>query len=156
MVGENINCKNVLRSATVAKYLREVNRLHKFRNVPQPNNLKNNRLKPSTLYNNLQKEEKIASRCKPLSAETAQRIISEGKKSPFTSKKALLKEITIVTREVGRQAAEIIQTMETKPDYHDYPSGKTVLKSLCANNLTFLNKQGRPVKNLKRDAIGHR
>jgi hypothetical protein len=149
MVGENINGIGELRSATVAKYLGEVNKLHKFRKVPQPINLKNNRLKPSVLYNNLHKEETIARRPEPLTTATARRIISESKDSPYTSKKSLLKDIAIVAQEVGPRAAEIIQTTETKPDYHKYPSGRRVLKSLSVKNLTFFDKQGRPVKDLE-------
>ena len=67
----------------------------------------------------------------------------------------MLKDIAIVAQEVGPRAAEIVQTTETKPDYHKYPSGRRVLKSLSAKNLTFFDKQGRPVKDLEnmRDVI---
>jgi hypothetical protein len=137
MLGENINCKNELRSKTVAGYLSEVNRLHELRHRPKPINLRNSTLKPSILYNNLRNEENIAGKREPITNQTASRIISEGRRSPFTSKKALFRDTTVLAREVGPRSAELVQRTAGKPDYHEYPSGKRVIKALCEDNFTF-------------------
>lgn len=137
MLGENINCKNELRSKTVAGYLSEVNKLHELRRRPKPIDLRNSTLKPSILYRNLRDEEHIASKREPITNQTAIRIITDGRSAPFTSKKSLFRDTTVLAREVGPRSAELVQKTAGKPDYHEYPSGKRVIKALCEDNFTF-------------------
>lgn len=145
--GESIKNKNNIRSATVKGYANEINTLHTLRNLDPPIVFadKNNQL--ATLINNLERQEDIAKQRKPLTKQMAAEIIKRGKNANFTSKESLLRNTAIVARKIGPRAAEFTQKTAKKPDYHEYQSGKRLIKSICANWLTFRNKRGSKIKN---------
>ena len=60
----------------------------------------------------------------------AVRPICHGKEAHKLSKEALIKDITIINREMGCRAVEMVQTKSGKADEHKYPSGNRVIKSI--------------------------
>jgi hypothetical protein len=64
-----------------------------------------------------------------------------GNKSHKLSKEALVKDICIVAHQIGPRAAEYAQKTQTKADVHTYPSGKEVIKALCADRIKFYDKR---------------
>ena len=143
--GENITNREELRSLTIAGYISEINKLHEKRNIQKPISLKGPS-KPAILYRNLRAEEDIARRRQPLLPTTAAKIIAAGSAAPSNSKTALISDLLILARLVGPRAAEIVQRTNSKADYHTYPSGKTVVKSLCHDNFTFFDRRGRLIE----------
>lgn len=152
--GENIRNKNVMRASTVKEYAIEINELHALRNLPEPIDFKNKSDTVVKLISNLQKEEDVAKQRKPLSNQVAAEMLRRGQQADPLSLQALMADITKVARKVGPRAGEFTQTTSKRPDYHKYPSGKTVIKSICADWLTFKSKRGNtircPVKNRSR------
>ena len=142
--GENVKNKNELRSATVAGYVTDINKLHRLRHLPPPIDLKGDS-KAAQLYKNLSAEEDIARRRQPIDPAVAANIFKAGTSAPPDSKEALIRDIIALGRMVGPRAAEIVQKTAKKPDYHQYPSGKKVLKSLSASNFTFYDKKGHRI-----------
>ena len=127
-------------------YADQINELHKLRGFQQP--IFNNRENAAfVLIKALKDEENIAKQRKPITELMASEIINTGNKSHKLSKEALVKDIGIAARQVGPRAAEYAQKTQTKADVHTYPSGKQVIKALCANRIKFYDKQGRRVVN---------
>ena len=143
--GVNLKDKDNIRSATIKGYIKEINELHRLRGLPMPIDLKAKDNAPARLYKNLQQEEDIAKRRAPLTEAIAAEIIKRGKKADKLSKEALLKDITVISRKVGPRALEFAQVSPNKIELHTYPSGKTIIKALCADRFKAKDKKGRPI-----------
>ncbi len=46
----------------------------------------------------------------------------------------------------GFRVAEYAQTMQTKVDYHEYPSGKRIIKAFLSTDWVFRDKNNRTIK----------
>jgi hypothetical protein len=144
IAGVSIRNKDSIRAGTVKGYADQINKLHKLRGFQQP--IFNNRDNAAfVLIKALKDEENIAKQRKPMLM--ASEIINMGNKSHKLSKEALVKDICIVVRQVCPRAAEYAQKTQTKADVHTYPSGKEVIKALCADRIKFYDKRGRRVLN---------
>lgn len=153
MLGENIRNKETMRANTIQGYVKEINELHSLRGLPAP--ICKTKADPVwRLISNLQKEEDIARRREPVTKQMAAKLIKNGRGENFLSKEALIADITVINREMGCRAAELVQTKVGKPDTHRYPSGKTVIKSICRSWVKCYDKYDKlirdPVKDRKR------
>lgn len=61
-------------------------------------------------------------------------------------------DLTVIARKVGPRAGKLTQKTSKKPDFHKYPSGKEVVKSICADWLIFKNKRGNKVRILSKNS----
>ena len=147
MWGENIRNKDELRAETIRGYVREINVLHQLRNLPEPIDLKDKKSPIGLLIHNLQQEEDVARRRNPVTPEMAVALIQRGQRAELTSKDALIRDLIIISSEMGPRAAEVVQTTRSRPDVHQYPSGKTVIKSICRDWFTCYDKNKRRVLN---------
>lgn len=144
--GVNCNNKAVIRSATLKGYAKEINEQHRLRNLPPPFNLRDKKQPITIIIDNLSKEENIARRRKPLTKQMAARLISHGKEAHKLSKEALIKDITIINREMGCRAAEMVQTKSGEADVHEYLSGRKVIKSISRSWFKCYDKRGQLVR----------
>ena len=132
--GKNIRNKECIRSETVKDYIVDVNKLFTLRQLPVPvPNFSDRTNAVATLIDNLKKEEVVANQRSPLTPAIVAKIITSGKDADPTSLEALMYDIIVISREIGPRAAEISQRKANAPDYHTYPSGKTVIKAICAD-----------------------
>ena len=148
--GESIKNKNNIRAATVKEYANEINALHILRNLEPPIVFADKTNQLATLISNLEREEDIAKQRKPITKQMAAEMIKRGQNAPFTSKESLLRNTIIIARKIGPRAGEFTQKSANKPDYHEYQSGKRLIKSICADWLIFRNRRGNKIKNPSR------
>ena len=146
IAGVSIRNKDSIRSETVKAYAKQVNELHHLRNLPPPIQMRQRDNDPGRLINNLNNEETIARRRRPLTDEMAAEIIRIAEESESLSFEAAVGDIVKMARQIGPRAAEFAQTTSKKPDYHKYPSGRRVIKALCANNIKCYTKKGKLIK----------
>ena len=130
--GNNIKNKDMLRSDTIRAYLQQVNALYVKRNLPAPiANFQSSPHCAAILYRNLKAEEDIAAQRSPLSPQMVAEIFRLGKRADSLSLDSLMLDVIVISREIGPRAAEIAQKVQTKPEYHEYPSGRRVIKPMC-------------------------
>ena len=149
--GENIVNKGCLRSDTVAAYLGEVNQLFLKSNLQKPIDLANRSLQTTILYKNIRAEENVAKQRRPLTNMTVAKILELGKRNTPNSKEALIADLIGFASQVGPRAAEIVQKTKKVVGIHTYPSGKTVIKAICADRVKFYDNNGREVKDPVKD-----
>jgi hypothetical protein len=151
ILGENCRNKDLIRAATVRGYAKEVNKIFELRNLPPPINMGSKECPIYTLIYNLEQEENIAKRRKPITEAMAARFIQRGERAHFLSKEALASDITVMNREFGARAAEFLQTTPFKVDQHEYPSGRKVNKAMGRSWFTAYDKYDRVIKDPVRD-----
>ena len=150
--GKNLRNKERIRSDTVKDYVSDVNRLFEYRRLPVPVPCFKDRTNPvATLIENLRSEEEIANQRSPLTPEMVALIIDRGKTSPHLSIESLISDIVMGAREIGPRAAEITQKTAKQPDYHVYPSGKRVIKAMCADWWTGYDATDNVVHKISQD-----
>jgi hypothetical protein len=81
----------------------------------------------------------------------AARIIQKGEKTKFLSKEALIKDCTVMNRELGSRATEFLQSTPLKVDQHEYPSGRKVNKAMGRSWFTTYDKYHRVIKDPVQD-----
>jgi hypothetical protein len=54
---------------------------------------------------------------------------------------------------IGPCLSKYAQTTQNKVDHHTYPSGKTVIKALIANDFIFYNERKHIIKELNEDSL---
>jgi integrase len=151
ILGENCRNKDQVRASTVKGYAKQINALFEMRNLRAPITIGSKACPNYVLIYNAEKEEDIAKRRKPITAEMAARIIKKGKNAPFLSKEALMSDVTVLNREAGCRAAELLQTTPFKVDQHEYPSGKKVNKAMGRSWFRAYDKYDREIKDPVRD-----
>ena len=130
--GNNIKNKDMLRSDTVRAYLQQINILYTKRGRPAP--IPNFQTSPhfaAVLYRNLKAEEDIAAQRSPLSPQMVAEILRIGKKADPLSLESLMLDVVVMSRKIGPRAAEFAQKVQSRPEYHEYPSGRRVIKAMC-------------------------
>jgi hypothetical protein len=146
--GNNIKNKDLIRSDTVKGYLKQVNTLYSKRGLPIPiTNFQTSTHSAAILYRNLKAEEDIAAQRSPLLPQMVAEILHAGKKADFFSLEALMLDVVVISREIGPRAAEIAQKVQSRPDYHHYPSGKKVIKAMCEDWRQAYDDRNRIIKN---------
>ena len=145
MEGQNLNHKSAIRASTVAEYMSEVNVLYKKRKLPVPIDFRSREDGCAILIENQRKQEGIAMQRDPLSAQMVALIMATGLNAPHDSLESLMRDIIITGREIGFRSCEISQTTMSKPNYHEYPNGTRVIKSICEDWLTSLDRHGNEI-----------
>ncbi len=65
----------------------------------------------------------------------------------------LLFNVVALGHYIGPCLSEYAQTTQDKVDHHTYPSDKTVIKALIANDFIFYDAKERIVKDLNKDSL---
>jgi len=142
MIGVNYNNLVTLRSATCKNYAEDVNKLFELRDFPRPVDFQDKTNRTTTIISNLKKEEDIASQRLPLDDKIHAELITMGKKAGRDSAEAVVANIVSTGKSTGYRASEYSQNTQKKVDYHKYPSGKEVMKSLNGNDVIFADNKG--------------
>ena len=142
MTGVNYNNLATLRSATCRSYAEDVSKPFVLRNFPSPVDFDDKTNWTTTIVNNLKKEEDIATQRLPLDDKIHAELINMGKKAGRDSAEAVVSNIVSTGKSTGYRASEYSQNTQKKVDYHKYPSGKEVMKSLNGNDVVFADING--------------
>jgi len=146
MLGTNWNNKNELRSKTVRGYFNAVNNLFLLRNFPAPVNFDDKQNIAAVIVHNLEREEDIVTQRKPITIEMFVEISRHGN-APVASQEAkLLASVTKLAKVFGPRLSKYAQKTVSKVDYHDYPSGKAVIKAWIRKDYTFYDNKNGVIK----------
>ena len=146
--GTNIKNKDDIRADTVSGYMREVNELFKKRELPPPIDFRDRKHLVNVLIANLKAEEDVANQRSPFTPQMVAEFIKRGKAADHDSLEACALDVIISGREMGLRASEVTTTTSTKPDYFKYPrSERYVVKAMCADWWTSLDKDGNTIEN---------
>ena len=84
-------------------------------------------------------------------------ILRVGKKADPLSLESLMLNVVVMSREIGPRAAEFSQKVQSRPDYHEYPSGKRVIKAMCQDWWQAWDARAKVVKDpVLRPAMVHK
>ena len=142
MTGVNYNNLATLRSATCRCYAQDVAKLFVLREFPSPVDFEDKTNWTTIIINNLKTEEDIASQRLPLDDKIHAELIDMGNKAGKDSAESLVSEIVSTGKATGYRASEHSQKTQDKVDYHQYPSGKEIMKSLNGNDVVFADSKG--------------
>ena len=145
MLGENYMDKSGLRSATCKGYAQDVSKLFTLRGFPSPTDFSDKSNWTSILVHNLEREENIAKQRKPLDSKIFAEILKMSEEAGEDSVEALVLNVCAVGRTLGWRKSEHSQTKQDKIDYHVYPSGNKVMKSINGNDVEFRDVNDKPV-----------
>ena len=143
MTGVNYHNKLVLRSVTCEGYAKAVNLLFKLRDYPPPVDLTNLTGCTRTIIHNLDREETIAAKRSPLDDKIHAELLNFAKKSTVNSLEAVIADIATFGKAAGVRVSEHSQTKSDTVDYHEYPSGKQVIKAITGNDTIFSDIDGK-------------
>jgi len=134
-----VNYKNVkfIRSITCKGYAESVSLLFELRGHPNPADFADESNYTRMIVHHLEREEEVAKQRKPLD----DKIFAEAKRMADNAGEDSLEAVcfntTAVSRILGLRRSEHVQTKKDEVDYHEYPSGMKVIKSLIGNDVTF-------------------
>ena len=117
-------------------------KLFVFREYPSPVDFEDKINWTTIIVNNLKTEEDIASQRIPLDDKIHTELIDMGNKAGKDSAESLVSEIVSTGKATGYRASEHSQKTQDKVDYHQYPSGKEIMKSLNGNDVVFADSKG--------------
>ena len=137
MLGVNYWNKSSVRSATCKGYSGAVERLFILRKFSNPVDFSDEGNYTSIIIHNLEREENIANQRKPLDEKIHAELINLAKQSGPNSLEAAVADISTNGKESGWRASEHSQTKLHEIDYHTYPSGKKVMRSINGNDAVF-------------------
>lgn len=143
MTGINYHNKLVLRSVTCEGYAKAVNLLFKLRDYPPPVDLTSLTGCTRTIIHNLDREETIAAKRSPLDDKIHAELLNFAKKSTVNSLEAVIADIATFGKAAGVRVSEHSQTKSDTVDYHEYPSGKQVIKAITGNDAIFSDIDGK-------------
>ena len=142
MTGVNYNNLATLRSATCRCYAQDVAKLFVLRKFQSPVDFEDKTNWTTIIVNNLKTEEDIASQRLPLDDKIHAELINMGNNAGKDSAESLVSEIVSTGKATGYRASEHSQKTKDKVDYHQYPSGKEIMKSLNGNDVVFADSKG--------------
>ena len=143
MTGVNYHNKLVLRSVTCEGYAKAVNFLFKLRDYPPPVDLTSVTGCTRTIIHNLEREETIASQRSPLDDKIHAELLNLAKQSTVNSLEAAVADIATSGKATGVRVSEHSQTKLDTVDYHEYPSGKQVIKAITGKDAIFSDIDGK-------------
>jgi len=137
MLGVNYKNIKIIRSATCKGYAESVSRLFALRGYPNPVDLADESNYTRLIVHHLEREEDVAKQRKPLDSK----IFAEAKRMADEASEDSLEAVCFnaiaVARILGLRRSEHVQTKKDEVDYHEYPSGKKVIKALIGNDIMF-------------------
>ena len=132
-----------MRSVTCEGYAKAVNLLFKLRDYPPPVDLTSLTGCTRTIIHNLDREETIAAKRSPLDDKIHAELLNFAKKSTVNSLEAVIADIATFGKAAGVRVSEHSQTKSDTVDYHEYPSGKQVIKAITGNDTIFSDTDGK-------------
>ena len=137
MLGDNYCNRESLRSATCKGYATDAAQLFILRNCPSPFVFSDESNWTTILIKNLETEEGIAIQRRPLNAKIFAAIYEMAKSASLDSAEAVSCNVVAVGKQNGWRRGEHSQTKKKEVDYHVYPSGTKVMKSINGNDVQF-------------------
>ncbi len=134
------------RSATVRGYVEAINILFRLRNLDIPADLSDRTNMCFKIIHAREREENIAKQWSPITCEMFAVLLELAKKSPVDSIEAVVADWFTFIRITGLRCAEYAQQTQSKPDEHEYPSGKRVIKAFIPKDRKFYNSSGALIR----------
>jgi len=131
------------RAKTMHGYAQSVNELHRLRNFPGPADMADKNNECYIVYHNQLREENVARQSSPLTTEIFVQLKQMARESHIDSAISCTFDWACIFRLSGYRGAEYLQKTQTRVEVHEYPSGRTVVKSFIRLDWTFFDKDGR-------------
>ena len=144
MLGDNYCNLESLRSATCKGYATDAAKLFTLRKFSSPVDFSDETNWTTILINNLEREEDIAVQRRPLDSKIFAALHSMAKQAGPDSAEAVSYNVAAVGKQNGWRRSEHSQTKKNSVDYHTYPSGKKVMKSVNGNDVKFVSDNDKP------------
>ena len=109
-----------------------------LRNFPAPVNFNDKQNMVAEIVHNLEREEDIATQCKSIPIEMFAEISRRGNAPSASQETKLLASAAKLAKVLGPRSREYAQKTISEVDYHDYPSGKAVIKAWIRNDYTSM------------------
>ena len=132
-----------MRSATCKGYAGAVERLFILRQFSNPVDFSDEGNYTKTTVRDLEREENIANQRKSLDEKNHAELINLAKQSGPNSLEAAVADISTNGKASSWRASEHSQTKLHEIDYHTYPSGKKVMRSINGNDAVFSDINGK-------------
>jgi len=136
-----------LRYDTIKGYAEAAITLFLLRDFPVPFSPDDKTSIAATILRNIKEEENIAVQRAPLTVEMFAVMLQDLIRLDFLSMESCIIDQAILGRYIGPRLSEYGQKSHNRAEYHDFPSGKSVLKAICADDIIFLGKDGRRIQN---------
>ena len=123
-----------------------INELFVLRGFHPPVNLADKQDINVKIINAIESEESVANQRSPITNEMFAQMGANAANSARDSLDRVMFDFFCLVRICGFRVAEYAQTSQTKVDYHEYPSGKRVIKAFLSTDWVFRDKNNRTVK----------
>ena len=99
----------------------------------------------NTILRNIREEENIAEQRSPITPEMFAEMLKTSESSDLLSAECIMADLAILGRYLGPRLAEYGQKSQKRPEYHIYPSGKSVLKAWSQNDIILYDKDNQKI-----------
>jgi hypothetical protein len=144
-LGINIQNKDDMRYDTILGYVKDAFELFRLRNLPDPFDFDDRSSLAATILRNIRDEENIADQRSPITPEMFAEMLKTSASSNFLSAQCTMTDLAILGRYLGPRLAEYGQKSQKRPEYHTYPSGKSVLKAWSQNDIILYDQDNQRI-----------
>jgi hypothetical protein len=149
ILGINYTNKTGVRAATIRGYADSVNTLFVLRGFDPPADLDDPNNMVTILASNLKKEEDVAKQRSPLDNHIFAKLqVMATKSKSQDSAESVFFNTVALGRITGHRLSEYAQNKQNKVEWHEYPSGKKVIKAFTANDFIFFDSSRQRITNL--------
>ena len=149
ILGINYTNKTGVRAATIRGYAESVNTLFVLRGFQPPADFDDPNNMVTILASNLKKEEDVAHQRSLLDNHIFAKLQAMATKSKSQdSAESVFLNTVALGRITGHRLSEYAQNKQNKVKWHEYPSGKRVIKAFTANDFTFFDSSRMRITDL--------
>ena len=149
---ENLTLDTNCRSQTVKEYVKAINDLFARRNFPEPVDFEDRFDENVKLINAIESEETVPNQRSPITSEMFAASYKHAEAGSNNSLEKLMFDFLCLTRICGFRVAEYTQKTQSRIDYHEYASGRQVVKAFLPSDWIFRNKRNEKI-NISRNRI---
>ena len=143
--GDNYQCLVGPRAQTLRGYLNAVNDLFERRMIALPIDLTDKTHPVTVILSNLEREEDVARQRAPLTPEMYAELLAMARQPGASEEIKLLARWATLAKILGPRPCEWCQKTQSKVEYHEYPSGKKVVKAFTRLDFEFFDRHGNKI-----------
>lgn len=145
MRGTNYHGRSGVRSDTLHGYAAAINALFVKQHFPIPVQFSDPSNTGALIINNLAAEEDVARQRAPLTNLIMSTLLDMADRTHCNSTENAVANIFAIGRYFGFRVSEYAQTTPHEVDYHEYPSGRRVIKAFIMTDWVFFTHDKRKV-----------
>jgi hypothetical protein len=143
---QNLLADTSCKAKTIGGYITSINELFTLRGFQPPVNILDRHDINVKIINAIEAKEDIANQRSPITNKMFTQMGANAASLPQDSIDQVMFDFFCLVRICGFGMAEYAQTTQTKVNYHEYPSGKRVIKAFLSTDWVFRDKNNRTIK----------